>query len=144
MQHYTTLRIHEVVEQFGKQKTRADKIKHLQRNESHALKSVLRGTFDDSVVWLLPDGDPPYKEQLPDTESVSLLKQHTKFMYLVKGVKAAQELPAFKRERIFLDLLETVHPEDALVLLKMKNKQPPIKGLTKKIVQEAFPGLIVK
>ena len=75
MQHYTTLRIHEVVEQFGKQKTRADKIKHHQKNDSHALKSVLRGTFDDSVVWLLPAGDPPYKEQLPDTESVSLLKQ---------------------------------------------------------------------
>lgn len=144
MQHYTTLRIHEVFEQFGKQKTKAAKIEWLQKNKSHALASVLRGTFDDKVVWLLPLGDPPYKAAAAHEEASSLLKQHLKFMYLVKGVREAESIPSFKREKIFLDLLESIHPEDALVVLKMKDKKPPAKGLTKKIVEEAFPGLISK
>lgn len=144
MQHYTTLRIHEVFEQLGKHKTKAKKIEWLRKNKTHSLSSVLRGAFDDKVVWLLPAGDPPYVAAAPHEETSSLHKQHLKFMYLVKGVREAESIPSFKREKIFLDLLETIHPEDALVVLKMKDKKPPAKGLTKKLVEEAFPGLISK
>jgi len=137
-----TLLIYEVFQRFEKLKTKTEKIALLHQHNSHALQSVLRGTFDDAVQWLLPLGDPPY--QPADIKSVpsNLLKQHTKLMYFVKGVKQAEELPAFKRERIFLDMLESIHPEDAQVLLKMKDKKPPAKGLTKKLVQEAFPNLV--
>ena len=41
-------------------------------------------------------------------------------------------------------MLETVHPKDAELLVGMINKKMPVKGVTKKLVQEAFPDLIVK
>ena len=53
-------------------------------------------------------------------------------------------MPAVKREKMFLDILETVHPRDADLLVGMINKDMPIKGITKKLVKEAFPDLIVK
>lgn len=137
-----TLLVYEVFERFEKLKTKQEKISCLQQHNSHALQSVLRGTFDDKVQWLLPAGDPPYTPAQIASVPSNLLKQHTKFLFFVKGVKQAEDLPPFKRERIFLDMLETIHPEDAQVLLKMKDKKPPAKGLTKKLVQEAFPNLI--
>ena len=38
-------------------------------------------------------------------------------------------------------MLESIHPKDAELLVKMINKEAP-KGITKNIVMEAFPGLI--
>lgn len=143
MAYYVTKLIHEVLEDFEKIKSRTDKIQHLQKHDTSALRDVLRGTFDDSIVWLLPEGTPPYNPAAPESIPSNLLKQSMKFTYFAKGGKGDQIATA-KRERIFLDVLESIHPKDALVLLKMKDKNPPAKGLTKKLVQESFPKLILR
>ena len=49
-------------------------------------------------------------------------------------------MPAFKRESIFIGLIEAIHPEEALLVLSMINKEKP-KGITKKVVEEAYPGI---
>jgi hypothetical protein len=56
-------------------------------------------------------------------------------------LKSSAALPALKRERIFIGLIESVHPEDAKLVIGMVNKQKP-KGLSRPIVEEAFPGLL--
>jgi hypothetical protein len=50
-------------------------------------------------------------------------------------------MPAFKRESIFVGLLEAIDPKDALLVISMINKEKP-EGITRNIVQEAFPGLL--
>jgi hypothetical protein len=47
---------------------------------------------------------------------------------------------------MFIKLLEAIHPNDAKVIIRMKDKdlQGMYKGVTKKLVEEAFPGLIRK
>ena len=47
----------------------------------------------------------------------------------------------YKREQIFIGILEGVHPEDAKIVISMINKQN-IKGLSRPVVEEAFPGLL--
>ena len=71
------------------------------------------------------------------------LKHNRKFANWVKG-GPGEKLPAFRREKLFIDLLETVHPKDAELLCNMIDKKQPAKGITKKLVQEAYPGLILK
>jgi hypothetical protein len=39
-------------------------------------------------------------------------------------------------------MLESIHAEDALIVLDMVAKKSPVKGLTKKLVLEAFPKLL--
>ena len=134
--------IYEVFEEFSNAKARKDKINVLQKYSSVSLRDVLRGIFDDRVQWNLPSGTPPYTASHAESTPSSLLKQHLKFQYLVKGIKVADGLPSFKREKVFIDMLEVVHPEDAKILVSMINKKSPVKGLTKKIVQEAYPNLI--
>jgi len=45
---------------------------------------------------------------------------------------------------MFIQLIESVHPKDAELILLMIEKKSPAKGLTKAVVKEVFPNLISK
>lgn len=135
--------IYEILELVEKTKSREEKSKILRENQSWALKDVLRATYDDSIQFLLPEGEPPYTPSQEGSIPSTLLKQNVQFKYIIKGGVGEKMLP-IKRERIFINILESVHPNDAKLLIKMINKQSLGKGITKKLVQEAFPGLIIK
>jgi hypothetical protein len=134
--------VHEVIEEARKKRTKVEKIETLRANESWALKDILRGTFDDSVQWNLPAGNPPYTANEQHSAPGNLLREHKKFMYFVKGGKGDKLMKA-KREQIFIGMLETIEPQDAELVIGMINKKLPVTGITKATVQEAFPGLIV-
>jgi len=141
MSHSVTRRVHEVIEMVSKAKTKDEKINILKQNESQALKDVLVGAYHSKVEWNLPPGRPPFEAAEERSVPTNLLKQTRKFNDLVKGGEG-DTLPAFKRERIFIRLIEMIHPHDAELLLKMVAKKQLAKGVTKKLAQEAFPGLI--
>lgn len=141
MAHYVTRRVHEVIEMVSKAKTKKEKLTILKEHESQALKDVLVGTYHSRVEWNLPPGRPPFEPAEESTVPSNLLKQTSKFNDLIKG-GTGDTLPAFKREAIFIRLIEQIHPDDAELLLKMVAKQQLAKGVTKKLVEEAFPGLI--
>ena len=138
--HYTF----EILEKVSKAKTRAEKIKLLQQQANNwALKDILRGTFDDSIQWLLPTGPVPYEPAAEDSHPSNWTQHNKKLAYFAKG-GPGQQMNSIKREKMFLDILETVHPRDAELLAGMINKKLPIKGVTKKLVQEAYPNLILR
>jgi len=141
MAHYVTRRVHEVIDMVSKAKTKEDKINLLKEHESQALKDVLVGAYHSNVEWNLPRGRPPFEASQEGSIPSNLLKQTGNFNDLVKG-GPGDNLPAFKRERIFIRMIENVHPDDAELLLKMVAKKQLAKGVTKKLVEEAFPGLI--
>ena len=131
---------HEVLEEVAKKKTKAEKVKVLKENESWPLKDIIRGSMDKSIVWNLPTGQPPYTACEPHNAPASIMRENKKFVYFIKGAKGDQ-LPSFKRESLFIGILEGVHPSDAELVIGMINKETP-KGLTRPIVEEAFPGLL--
>lgn len=138
------LQIFEIFEKLENVKTKSEQINVLKNNDIMPLLDVLRGTFDDSIQWNLPDGEPPYTPSLPESAPSSLLKQHLKFKYFVKGFKESEALNSLRRERMFIDILESVHPKDAVILIAMINKKSPSESVTKELIQTAFPGLIQK
>lgn len=133
--------VYEVFELFSQQKNKKGRLKVLQDNNIPALKDILRGMFDNTIVFLLPEGKPPYTPNKPESAPSTLLRKHREFGYFVKGGPGGQ-LPAYKREQMFIEMLEAVHPDDALLVLAMVAKKPPVKGLTKTLVKEAYPNLI--
>jgi hypothetical protein len=138
------LDVYEVVELTRSAKTRDQKISVLKQHETPALKDYLRGTFDDTIQWNLPDGPVPYTPSIEESIPSNLHKQHMNLKYFVKGLQASDRLNPLKRENLFIQICESVHPSDAKLLESMVNKKQPAKGLTKKIVEEAYPGLILK
>lgn len=133
--------VYEVIQEASQKKTKKDKVEVLKSNESWALKDILRGTFDDKISWLVPEGTPPYTPSQDHNSSSSLLRQNVQFAYFVKGGKGEKMMKA-KREQIYITLLESIHPKDAELVIAMVSKKFPYKGITKDIVKEAFPGLI--
>ena len=136
-----TLDVYEVFELFEKAKTRAEKIDVLKKHETWALKDVLKGALDPKIEWLLPKGEVPYTACEEHNAPSSLLRKNQDFRYVVKG-GGGEKMPSFKREKIFLGIVESIHPKDAELVCAMINKKLPVKGLTVKLVQEAFPGLL--
>lgn len=143
MAHTVSWKVFEIIEKVAKATKKQDKINILrQHNNNWALKDILRGTYDDAVQWNLPEGDPPYEPAPEDTHPSNLTQHNKKFANFVKG-GPGDKLQAIRREKIFLDILETIHPQDAKLMLGMIAKQN-IKGVTKALVSEAYPGLILK
>jgi hypothetical protein len=140
----TRLQVYEILDKAAKQRAKKDKIQVLRENETMALKDVLRGTFDQVIQWNLPTGPVPYTPSSEESPPNTLLKKHIDFKYFVKGLLVSERLTPVKREKMFIDMCESVHPRDAEVLVAMINKNPPIKGITKTLVREAFPDLIVE
>lgn len=96
--------------------------------------------YDESVRWNLPPGEPPYVASEGHNHPASLIRENKKFAYLVMGGQG-DKMPAVKREQIFIGMLESIHPEDAKFLIKVINKEK-IKGITRPIINGAFPGLL--
>ena len=132
--------VFEVLEEMSKQRNRKDKVRVLKENESWALKDIIRGSMDTTVVWNLPTGEPPYTAATAHSHPANLLRENIKFQYFVKG-GAGDKMTKIKKEQLFIGVLEGVHPEDAKLVISMINKEK-IYGLSRPIVEEAFPNLL--
>ena len=135
----------EVLEEAGKIIKRDERIKFLQLNKSPGLTDILRIQYDDTIVSVLPEGAPNYRQDdaPKDYQYTILNKAYTQFKYFFKG-PIANDMNPLKRESLFLNLLETLHVEEAELLIAAKDKKLKSKGITKKLVRDAFPNLIVK
>jgi len=139
------LLISEVLTNTGKKRGKAEKQKYLKDNYSVALITVLKGAWDPIVEWNLPEGVPPYvKDDAPIGHSPSSIHLEQKRLpYLVKGHPLAKGLSQSKVETMFISMLESVHPDEADILIAMKDKAFTSKfgGVTKKMVAEVWPDL---
>ena len=137
--------VSEVLDAAGKIIKRDDRIKFLQLNKSPGLTDILRIQYDASIVSVLPEGAPSYKQDdAPKGYEYTILnKAYTQFKYFFKG-PVADGMKPLKREGLFLNLLESLNPEEAELLISAKDKKMKAKGITKRLVNDAFPGLLVK
>jgi|TARA_R110000803_G_scaffold104368_4_gene172582 hypothetical protein len=143
MIHVTNKEVFEIFEDFTKLKTKKDKVLFIreQGNLVPAVKDVIRGAFDDRLKFVLPVGKPPYTPNRPESVPSSLKMLHRQFSTFVVGA-TSEGLGQMHIEKKFIQMLESIHAEDALIVLDMVAKKPPVKGLTVKIVEEAFPNLL--
>lgn len=136
--------IHEILAEVRGAPDRETKIAVLRANDSYPLRVVLRYAYDDAVRWLLPEGTPPYNP-LPESERIGseqmLYKEaRTMYLFVEGGDDSNSRVTATKREKLFTELLESVHPSDAEVILQAKARSIP--GIERIIVHEAFPGML--
>jgi len=121
-------------------KKKEDKIAALQFNDSFVLRTILQGAFDPRIKWLLPSGEVPYTpNKLVDQENV-LIRDSRLLKHFVEGGTPGLSQP--KREMMFIELLENVAPADAEMIVALKDKKLPWKGINADLVRDAFPGLL--
>ena len=138
-----TKSLHSVFSENEKLKTKTERINHLRKNYTPAMGVVLEFTYNNLIEWLLPEGDPPYKKNETPWDNEGALHHEVRRFYLfTKGnTEAQRNLKQVRREQLFVDMLENLPAEEAKILLGMKDRKLPYKGLTKKFVMECFGGL---
>jgi len=134
--------VHEILEQVSKQRTKAKKIEALKEHRSDALVSLLIWNFDDTVISMLPDGEVPYeRSEVPlGTDHTSLRKEYRNLYHFVKG--GNDSLSKTRRESMFIQMLEGLHPTEADILCLVKDKLLTSKyKITRAIIEEAYPDI---
>lgn len=160
--------VFEILELASKQRSNAKKVEVLRTYEHDSLKSIFIWNFDETVISLLPDGDVPYANA--DDQSVysgtlsenlmreasggesatgqdlnargrtSLRREYQNLYHYVKGGNAG--LSTIRRETMFINLLQGLHPKEAEVLILTKDKKLTDKyKISFENVKEAYPDI---
>jgi hypothetical protein len=122
--------ITELLEEINKDTTVLSKHK-----ADGALKIVFSFAFRPEGKFILPETDPPFKEDAaPIGMSPTNLMQELRRFY----VFCRKDLTAVRREGLFIQLLETVHPNEAQLMLHIKNQNLPdlYPNITHKLVAD--------
>tara|TARA_Y100001937_G_scaffold36019_1_gene51669 strand:- start:355 stop:945 length:591 start_codon:yes stop_codon:yes gene_type:complete len=160
----------EVLDAASKQRTKARKIEVLQRYPHDSIMALLIWNFDETVISLLPEGDVPYGNTREDNSATgtlsdkindavskmsemdstslgaqdqgkaSIRKEYTKFYNFLKG--GNDGLNSLRRETMFINILEGLHPLEAEILILVKDKKLSDKyKITKEIASAAYPQI---
>ena len=133
----------EILELVHKQRTKAKKVQVLKQYRDDALTAVLIWNFDPSVTSALPDGDVPYTpNDVPEgTDHTSLRREWKNLYHFIKG--GNDELSGLRRESMFVQMLEGLHPKEADLICVVKDKRLTDKyKVTYEQVKEAFPDIV--
>ena len=163
--------IFEILDLASKQRSKAKKIEVLRKYDHVALRSVLIWNFDESIVSLLPDGEVPYVDYdeqntysgslstkiteevrrmhqkgnfslgVTDQQGHTTINREAKHFYrFLKG--GDPSLNSIRRETMFINILQGLHPLEAEIICLIKDKNLSDKyKITKEIVSEAYPDI---
>lgn len=135
-----TLLFSEILDKVHKAKTKAEKVKLLKQHNTDALRMVVKASFDPNIRWVFPEGNVPYrKNDVPiGTEHTRLASESRKLWHFIEGGDNAT--PLFKKENMFIQMLEGLHETEAELVVNAKDKRlhQVYKGLSDKVVKEAF------
>lgn len=135
------LMLSEIIKKTCELKTREEKVAWLKQNDSRPLQDILIAMYDKKKIkFLIPNTEPPYTPSPAHENQGALFREARKLKYFVEGF-GGENVAKIKREQIFIEMLETVHRDDAKLLIDMI-KQQGYKGLTVKVINEAFGNII--
>jgi hypothetical protein len=131
--------IYKMLEEIDKLSNQKEKVQALNAHQYRdVLANIINLALNPNIKWLLPEGDPPYKPCEFDAEGRLLVELRRLYLFLEGG---NQNLKQTKREQLFIDILESIDPNDAKLLLAMKDKKLPFKSINKVLAKKAFPEI---
>jgi hypothetical protein len=137
-----TISLAEVVNKACELKTKKEKVEWLKQHNTNPLRTILKVMYDKNMELNIPKSTPPYTaSEMPDSHGM-LYRETRKIPYFVKGY-SGDGLTQMRREQLFIQMLETVDKEDAVLLCKMI-QQKPLKGLTVAVIEEAMGNFITE
>lgn len=97
---------------------------------------MFKFAFLPAGKFLLPDGEPPFKPA-PEPLGMSparFIQEIRKFKHFVRT-----DLSNTKREQLFIQMLESIHPTEAKILIAIKDQNLPklYPNITRKVLADA-------
>lgn len=135
--------IYEIFDEYENATTKEERIQVLKKNGNYALRSVLKGTYDPHLQFVI-DKVPLYKpSDAPPGLGYTSIHQELGRIYLFTkdDPRVAPTLTEKRKEQILIQILEALEKREAEVFMNMILKKQKVKNLNAEIVSEAFPGL---
>ena len=132
----------EILQKVSSAKTKAEKVDILQEYNNNGLRAVLIINFDESLKFLLPEGDVPFtaNDAPAGTDHTRLDHEYRGLYRYFKGGDSS--IKSMKREQLFVQLLDGLYKDEAEMLVLACNKDLQSKyRVTKAVVSEAFPSI---
>ena len=137
--------IFEVFDEFEMARNKKDRMAVIEKNLSKTLVQVFELAFHPNYEWLITEMPDNYKipsDVLPGITSAQLSNQIRKMYMFRKGDEMAEKLTPQKRNELLLQILESLEPREAEVIIGIFQKDLGVKGLDYKFIKEAFPQLL--
>tara|TARA_B100000902_G_scaffold245032_1_gene231989 strand:- start:133 stop:753 length:621 start_codon:yes stop_codon:yes gene_type:complete len=162
----------EVFDLVSRSRTKQKKIEILKKYDDSSLRRLFVWNFDQSIVSILPEGPVPYvgydeqntysgtlttkiSEEVrkmhesgnfslgaSDQQGHTTIRRESKhFYHFVKG--GNDGINAIRRETMYINILQGLHPLEAEILVLVKDKQLETKyKISKDVVSEAYPNIV--
>jgi len=114
----------------------------LKEYDDPSVKAILIWNFDESIQSAIPEGPVPYKEnEVPvGTDHTSLRREYRNLYHFIKG--GNDSLSSLRRETMFIQMLEGLHPKEAEIVCLVKDKNLSDKyKISFDVVKEAYPDI---
>ena len=136
--------VYEIFDEFEAAASKKEKMDVIGKNLSKTLHDVLLLTFHPDCQWLIDEVPDNYKiTDIPAGMSRCQLSTEIRKLYLFqKGHATAESLNPRKQNELLIQLLESLEPREAEVVIGIFKKDQGVKGLTYKFVKEAFPNML--
>ena len=163
--------VFEIFDLITKERSKSRRVEALRKFEHPSLKALFIWNFDETVISALPPGDVPYEsvgeqdaysgtvsgtvtdavkkmEELKsnslgsqDQGQSSIRREFKKFYNFIKG--GNDGLSNLRRETIFINIVQGLHPREAEILCLVKDKklEEKYKAITKEIISQAYPDI---
>ena len=162
----------EVLDLVSRQRSKAKKVEVLRKYDDQSLRRILIWNFDTSIQSILPEGEVPYEgydEQntyngtlstkisqqvrtmhekgnfslgVSDKQGHTTIRRESKHFYrFIKG--GDDTLKSIRRETMFINILEGLHPLEAEIICLVKDGNLSDKyKITRENVEQAYPNII--
>jgi len=136
--------LYEVFDEFEMASTKKEKLAVIEKNLSKTLVQVFELAYHPNYQWLITEMPVEYKipDTLPGISRCQLSTEIRKLYLFRKGDSTAEKLTAQKRKQLLLQLIESLEPREAEVVIGILSKDLGVKGLNYKFIKEAFPQLL--
>jgi hypothetical protein len=137
--------IYEIFDEFEQARSKGARMDVIGRNLSSTLTNILKLTFHPDCKWKIKELPESYKiptDMLPGMTYENLNTQLRRLYMFQEGHPTAETLDEKRRTELLLQILESIEPRDAEIILGIFQKDQHVKGLTYAFVKEAFPDLI--
>jgi hypothetical protein len=136
--------IYEVFDEFEAVTTKKERMLVIEKNLSKTLVDVLQFTFHPECKWKIKEMPENYKihDTKPGISRCQLSTEIRKLYLFQEGNPEAEKLSPRKQNELLIQLLESIEPREAEVIIGIFKKDQGVKGLTYNFVKEAFPNLL--
>lgn len=136
----------EFLDLIEKAKTEEEKIEAMKQYGGYPpLNFLLSMCYNKTVEFDLPGGMPPYnRDEATHYDLFSPLASQIRRMQVC--LKSNKNTPRFRKENVFIQLLEAINPKEADILIACKDRAITelYPSITKELVAKVFPAYVSK